>query len=262
MSDSRPSAPTACLLIHGFGGTPFEMEPLAPELRKLGCTVELPVLPGHASSIADFRRTFFPDWLGLAEERFLALAENHDCVVPIGFSMGGSIALTLAAKYAHLPQTRGVIGLAPAHTIVRFPPRDKRDFWLLLTPLLRRLRPEIPIRQNPDANAIAPFEGYETPLCLPQLWSLITGVAAMRALLPRLRCPLFLMYDLGDRVCPPENALRIARDADSTDVTLRWLRMRDTKTSHHMLTTHTETRELAAKACARFVRRLMGLRTA
>ncbi len=40
---------TTCLLIHGFAGSTFEMEPLAPGLEALGCTVDIPTLPGHAS---------------------------------------------------------------------------------------------------------------------------------------------------------------------------------------------------------------------
>lgn len=247
---------TACLLIHGYAGTPFEMEPLIPPLAELGCTIDLPTLPGHGTTIAEFRRTFFPDWLQHVEERFRILADSHDLVVPIGFSMGGSLALTIAATYAHSPQMGGVIALSPAHTIVNVPPRSKRDIWLLLTPLLQFFRPEIPIAINDKARDIAPFQGYETPLCLPQLQSLVEGVAAMRGMLHRLTCPLYMMYDLHDRVCPPENALRIAKDVSSPEVRLRWLRMTERVTSHHMLTTHRETRQIVAAEVAAFVRRL------
>ena len=109
------------------------------------------------------------------------------------------------------------------------------------------------------ARDIAPFEGYETPLCLPQLNSLLQGIAAMRKGLGQVRCPLLLMYAVNDRVCPPENALRIAQDAASEHISTRWLRMQENVTSHHMLTTHRETRKITAAAVADFVQQRIDL---
>lgn len=249
----------ACLLLHGFAGTPFEMESLTPGLEALGCTVELPLLPGHGAGAAAFRKTFFPDWLAFAEQRFLALCQSHDQVIPIGFSMGGCLALTIAARHSGRPQLAGVAALSPPHTILRFPPRSKKDVWLWLTPLLQYLRPEVPISSPKQASlAAAPFQGLESPLCLPQLWSLIKGSRLMRRELPKLTRPLFLIYDLNDQVCPPENALRIARDCASKDVTLRWLRITERAGSRHLITTHRQSRDQAAAATAAFVRRLLG----
>lgn len=254
------SPKTACLLLHGFGGTPFDVEPLIPGLEALGCTVDLPTFPGHGTSIAEFRRTFFPDWLAHAEERFLTLAQSHDLVIPIGFSMGGSIALTLAAKHAALPQAGGVIGLAPAYRLCGFFPFNPHTSWLAFTPLLQYIRPEIPIPgSSAESDAIAPFRGYESPVCLPQLHSLVQGLKSMRALLPNLTCPLLMLYDVNDSVCQPEFALSIAREVAACDVSLRLLRMKEHITSHHMLTTHRDTRDKVAQEVAAFVRGRMEL---
>ena len=97
------TADTACLLLHGFGGSPFEMEPLVPGLTSLGCTVDLPTLPGHDSSVGEFRRTFFPDWLAYAEDRYLSLCRSHKLVIPNGFSMGGSLALLMVVMAPGVP---------------------------------------------------------------------------------------------------------------------------------------------------------------
>lgn len=249
---------TACLLLHGFGGTPFEVEPLIPGLEALGCTVDLPTYPGHSGDIAEFRRTFFSDWLAHAEERFLALTQCHDLVIPIGFSMGGSIALTLAAKHSKLSQTGGVVGLAPAYQVYRFFPFNRRRSWLILTPLLQYIRPEIPVSaSNPESDAIAPFRGYENSICLPQLHSLAQGLKRMRALLPELSCPLLMQYEVNDGICQPEAALRIARDVAAQDISVRLLRMNEHTTSHHMLTTHRDTKDAVAGETAAFVKRRM-----
>ena len=241
---------TACLLMHGYAGSPFEMEPLVPGLEGLGCDVDLPTLPGHDTSINDFRQTFFPDWLGHIRERLLILQECHDQVILIGFSMGGAIALSLAAEHA----PAAAVALSPPWQAYRLFPL-KRHSWLALTPLLKYFRPEIPLPPpKPESRAIAPFKGYDGPLCLPQLHSLEQGVRAMRGLLPKLACPLLMLYDLNDRVCPPDFALSIARATSSQDICMRMTRMRETVTSHHMITTHRDTRQIVIAEVNRFVR--------
>lgn len=244
----------ACLLIHGFGGSPFEMEPLVPALERLGCAVDLTALPGHEGDIGVFRKTLYPDWLAHAETRFLNLRDTHDAVFLIGFSMGAAIALSLAARHAALPALAGTVALAPPWRIYRFLPFRLKTAWLPLTPLIARFKREIALpAPHPESRAIAPFAGYEGSMHLPQLHSLARGVAAMRKDLPGLTCPLLLLCDARDSVCPPDGALRIARACSSADVTLRLTRMRENVTSHHMLTTHRETRETAARHVADFI---------
>ena len=53
--------PTACLLVHGFGGSPFEVLPVAEALEASGFPVSAPTLPGHDTSIDDWRRTGWKD---------------------------------------------------------------------------------------------------------------------------------------------------------------------------------------------------------
>lgn len=244
----------ACLLVHGFGGTPFEMQPLEPSLKALGCTVDLPALPGHEGDIDRFCETLYPDWLAHAERRFLSLGESHDSVFLVGFSMGGSIALTLAAKHARHPALKGVVALAPIWRVYRFAAIRTQSAWTLLAPLLRHFKKRVALPPpNPASRAIAPFAGHDRVLPLPQLHSLAKGVAGMRRLLPELVCPVLFLCDARDSVCPPDGALRIARASSSADVLLRLYRMRENVTSHHMLTTHRETGDAVAAQVAAFV---------
>ena len=247
-----PVTGTACLLLHGFGGTPFEMEALAPPLRNMGCTVSLPLYPGHGTTIAAFRRTLFADWLGCAEEHFRALAAGHDAVIPVGFSMGGSIALTLAAKFRDSSCLAGVVALSPAYSIYRryLFVRRLRDG---LRGLVSRGKSREKRHGGSASRTIAPYQGYEDAAGLAQALSLGAGLRNMRALLEKIVCPVFMMADVNDRICPPDSFLRIARAVSSRDVSARWVRMREQVTSHHMLTTHGETRDCVAGAVAAFV---------
>lgn len=229
------------------------MEPLVPGLEALGCTVDIPTLPGHASSVREFRQTFFPDWLACIEERYIGLAQTHEAVIPVGFSMGGSIALILAAK--HNPA--GAVCLAPAFRLFRPLPWKKHFIWLLLAPVLQYVKPEMRLPPpNPASRKLAPFKGYDSSLWLPQVNSLGKGLKQMRECLPSVRCPLLLMYDARDRTCHPASALDIACAAASTDVRIRLLRQSDKITGHHMITTHAETRERVASDTAAFVKEI------
>ena len=245
----------ACLLVHGFGGSPFEMEPLVPVLEELGCTVDLPTLPGHDSTIEEFRRTFFKDWLAHAEERYLKLARRHAKVIPIGFSMGGSIALLLAAR--HTPA--GVVSLAAPLRLSPSLSFSFRSAWLFFLPLLQHVRPVVPRRKGrPESRAIAPYRGYEGASYLPQLNSLGRGLAELRSRLPEITCPALIMHDARDRSSWPGSAVSIASKAASQDLTLVYTRIREQITSRHMLTTHQETRERVSDEVRAFVARVMG----
>ncbi len=57
----------ACLLIHGYCGSPFEMEPLAGPLRDAGFAVSNIRLPGHGTTVDDFLTTNFADWRAAAD---------------------------------------------------------------------------------------------------------------------------------------------------------------------------------------------------
>ncbi len=245
--------PPACLLLHGIAGSPFEVEPLAPGLRDLGCRVVMPTLPGHDTTVADFRATFFPDWLEHAEKAYLELKKEHQRVVVIGFSMGGALAMHLAARHG----PAGLVTLAAPLYLYTFRPWRVRDWRLVFAPALRHIRPEVPVRRAKElSRAIAPFKGYEGVICLPQFHSLNLGLRPLRRMLPQIHCPALVMHDIGDRIVFPDCAKEIAESLSSPDVRLHYTRVQETVTSHHMITTHRETREFVADAVTGFVRRI------
>lgn len=88
-----------CLCIHGFTGSPFEVEPLAKYLKQnTGWKVVVPTLPGHEEN-GDLGSVLYLDWITCAEKALKDLLEDCDEVYVIGFSMGGIIAGYLASQY-------------------------------------------------------------------------------------------------------------------------------------------------------------------
>lgn len=92
---------TGVLMLHGFSGGPYEIEPLASYLQKqTDWVIEMPVFSGHgdAESLA-MKGYKAQHWLMDAELAYRRLARQVDEVMVVGFSMGGVIALYLANRY-------------------------------------------------------------------------------------------------------------------------------------------------------------------
>ena len=102
---------TGVLALHGFTGNPSSMRAIADAMIELGHHVELPLLPGHGTTIDDMVDTGWADWSAGAEAAYSALAARADRVVVAGLSMGGSITLWTALGH---PEVAGIVCVNPA----------------------------------------------------------------------------------------------------------------------------------------------------
>ncbi|SDH21507.1 Esterase/lipase [Alteribacillus persepolensis] len=90
---------TGCLCLHGFTGSPWELEPLAERLRKkYRWLVYTPVLPGHNEN-ENLKEVSYKTWIYKADLAARELFLHCDQVYVIGFSMGGMLASYIAARY-------------------------------------------------------------------------------------------------------------------------------------------------------------------
>lgn len=88
-----------CLLIHGFTGAPYEVEPLAEFLKeRTDWKISVPTLPGHGVP-GSLKGVQYQEWINHAEAELTKLIDTCDTVYVVGFSMGGMIASYLAAQY-------------------------------------------------------------------------------------------------------------------------------------------------------------------
>jgi len=86
-----------CLLIHGFTGTPQNIRPLGDFLARRGLSVLAPRLAGHGTSVDEFETTGPADWIASVEAGLDQLRRSCSSIFTIGISMGGTLALHLAA---------------------------------------------------------------------------------------------------------------------------------------------------------------------
>lgn len=96
-SFTLPGGQPAALLVHGFPGTPAEMMPLAQVLNHAGWTVEGLLLPGFGAQIETLSTRKYPEWVEAIRAALQKLQSRHSPLLLGGFSMGGALAINVAA---------------------------------------------------------------------------------------------------------------------------------------------------------------------
>jgi carboxylesterase len=130
-----PQAATGILLFHGFTATTAEVRPLAIILAEAGFTISGPLLPGHKTRPEDLNAAVWKDWVDAAEKSYQGLAGQCRRVIVGGESMGGLMALFLAARH---PELAAILTYSPAFEL----PLSSRLFPRLLAPFVEFSTPK------------------------------------------------------------------------------------------------------------------------
>ena len=107
----------ALLLCHGFTGSPQSLRPWAEDHAARGWEVELPLLPGHATTEQELAATTWQDWYGTVREAALVLSAQHGPIAVGGLSMGGALALALAEDEELRGRIAAVVAVNPGMTL-------------------------------------------------------------------------------------------------------------------------------------------------
>lgn len=243
-----------CLLLHGYGGSPFEFNPVQERLEQAGFFVHCPVLPGHCQSMEAFCQTRFTDWAEAARQAFVQVGRQVDKVVVIGLSMGGSLGLWLAEQY---PLAGLVTISAPVFLYRFFPWWVGSDLRLPLVPWVRFFKPVLFVpKPSPESNEIAPHRGYEGFQALHPLASLLKGLKEIRQGLAKVVAPLLVIHSPQDQTVPVANSWEIVSKVRSRRRSLELIPILEQITSRHLLTTHMESKERVGQAVFDFVQDL------
>lgn len=81
-----------------MAGSPKELEPIAKGLSQEGITSDIPLLPGHATSMSDLKKVKWQEWANFLENRLLELSEAHEPLFAGGLCSGALLALELARR--------------------------------------------------------------------------------------------------------------------------------------------------------------------
>jgi carboxylesterase len=215
------------LLIHGFTGTPSELRPMGEYFRDQGYTVHAPLLPGHGTSPEDMEQTGWHDWWqGVLDAYDRMRAENLDHLFVAGLSMGGALALMLAAE-------KPVDGVIPMCAPVWI--RDRRAMLVDFVRFFYRYKPRS-VHRDPEIEAhLVPYD--RTPLkCVGELNRLIRH---LKKLLPEVKVPALVIQAAKDELILEKSAEYIFEHIGSEEKRLSWY-----ENSTHIITVDKERKKL------------------
>jgi carboxylesterase len=200
--------PVGVLLCHGFTGSPQSLRPWAEHLARRHLTVSLPLLPGHGTRWEDMQLTGWPDWYAEVDRELRALRERCAHVFVFGLSMGGALALRLAAR--HGEAVTGVVVVNPANKV--------HGLAAHALPVVRHLVPSTRGIASDIAREGGEEVGYDR-VPLHAAHSLRALLRRVDGELPQVTQPLLLLRSTRDHVVPAADSARILSRVSSTDVT-------------------------------------------
>ncbi|MFM0286949.1 alpha/beta hydrolase [Paraburkholderia megapolitana] len=118
---------TGVLLIHGLGGTQYDLGTLHKAVRRAGGDAHMITLPGHGTRPEDLIDVRAEAWLDAVTQQYRELEAQYDTLHVAGMCMGALVALLLCHRVQH---ARGRLALLAAPVYI--------DGWS--TPWYRALR--------------------------------------------------------------------------------------------------------------------------
>jgi carboxylesterase len=193
------TADIGVLLVHGFTGSPAEMRPLGLALAEHGVGSFCPLLRGHGTHPDDLLTAHYHDWIDDVDRGLDRLLETYARAVVIGLSMGGTLALNVAARRHHDGRIAGVVTICA--------PLVLDDWRLRFVNVLGRLvkwqawgAPDIL-----DQGAWHRHIGYRR-FRSRSIVELLALMGDTNARLADVRQPILIVQARDDHVVPPRNA--------------------------------------------------------
>jgi carboxylesterase len=208
---------------------------LGAAFEKAGFDVELPLLPGHGTTVEDLTGVGWADWEAAVDDAYAALGRRTaGPAVVAGLSVGGALAAGLAAEH---PEIAGLVAVNPLVD----PPAP--SFQALLGDLLAAGERFLPGIGGDIADPAAAEDAYDR-LPVAALLSTCQGLEALAPRLARIRCPLLLLTSRVDNVVPTVSSDVLAAGV-SGSVERVWL-----ERSRHVATLDVERDDVERRAVA------------
>src|SRR3954453_23444577 len=120
--------PDGAFLVHGLGGTQYDLGSMHKRLKNAGLVTHSLTLPGHGTSPEDLVGVTAEDWIDAVSAKYREIKDQHPRLHIMGMCMGALLSAVLAQREQH----------AKGHLTLLAPP-VYIDGWS--TPWYRVLRP-------------------------------------------------------------------------------------------------------------------------
>jgi len=209
----------ACLLIHGFTGTPKEMRWMGDYLSQQGFTCLGVRLAGHATNPEDMIASRWTDWTVSVEDAFSTLLGVTDNIYLVGLSMGGVLSLLMSTRL----KVKGVVAMSTPYWLRDDNPRLK------YIGLLSKVMPYLPKSKEAPGTGWFDKNAWQEHVSYPQnpvrsIGELNKLLSEMRAALSQVKVPVQLIHSRDDKYVAPESMEHIYADlvnaSDKTKLTI------------------------------------------
>lgn len=214
--DLRRTNSPGVLLLHGGGDTPQVMRELAQRLHDRGFSVRAPLLANHGRALKFLAAFSAEEWRDQVRREFESMRAGHEWVGVVGLSVGGALALTLAATR---DDVRALVVLAP---YVAIPARVR-----ILAATSRWWGPLLPYVSSRGSKSIrdrvAASGGLSHGLMTPAGLRALAEVANHGdASLPRVKAPTLVIQSREDNRISVAAAERAYARLGATDKRFVW----------------------------------------
>jgi carboxylesterase len=198
------------VLVHGFTGSPYELRPVGGALAAAGIASEGVLLRGHGTHPDEMVGVPYMDWIADLEAGLDRLLGRCERAIIVGLSMGGTLALNVAASRSSDARLAGLVTINAPLVL---------DDWRLpfAGPLSRFIKWQAWGR--PDIKNEAVWDEHVAyrrlrASTIPELLGLMRNTTER---LRQVRQPLRIIHAREDHVVPPRNAELIRSGVGSSD---------------------------------------------
>lgn len=231
----------AFLVCHGYGGSPHNTRPLGEFLHAGGHTVIGILLPGHGTTLENLNRSRYYHWRDYLEKKIREERSRYRHFFLVGFSLGGTLCLDVAARNADSFHHTGIItisapvffnGFFNGRLILHIPSLLLSGIVKIFFPILKKddYRPASLEKMNP-------WVGYRSGHAIHALHSFKIGLGGVRRTLSQVNSPYCNIMAQNDRTVSAENQSYIYRNVSCREKrAYMFILPPDLSTMHSLLT--------------------------
>ncbi len=215
----KGTSDTCVVLVHGWTSTPYEMRVLGSQLNAEGFAVDAPLLSGHGTRPEHLEHVTWEQWEKDVEKAYKRVKKQYKKVYIGGMSMGGNLALHVAANNADVdglilmstPYTmkHEKAGLCAARVMNKFTSYKKKYYPRILNP-------------QPSITQLISYQRYP----ISSAFEAFDVIKQSHEKLPDITQPTFLIqperdhlvsrssiYDIYGRIASEKKEIRVIQKA-------------------------------------------------